>query len=426
MLPHQIVGPVPFTLAHYADAYLRRAWNLSCVPPPPTAPGGFYKAPAAYNEALRAAAAAHTHALVAWRVRRQALEQVVRQAALLLGTQSAALSIVTASRVHTMSGVAWGVVLASRGLLFAGHAVLLQGPLVVQDTHEDWRFRLNPFVCGAPHVRFYAAVPFWLHDRREVVGCLAVHASTARKVSAPQLARLAAAADEAHGLVYAPVASHEHCPPPLAQTILELDGSTPYTAAREVRIARLLAPTANARLWRALYRVHNPKLAACALSTALVHELELELVCVAAVKTAEPFRIDAARFPPENKIYAANFRYALAMARVGLEQVLLRVLGGSGAPLASTLLAALQLEWGVVCAGGGRSSIVMPFSRSAAKLVRSRPFRADRKPPAGDIGVVLQLAAYVVVATRAGPWLPEEVARVYAAAATFRSIYLCS
>lgn len=46
-----------------------------------------------------------------------------------------------------------------RDASFCTHAILESDLLIIQDAFQDPRFRDNPFVLGAPHIRFYAGVP---------------------------------------------------------------------------------------------------------------------------------------------------------------------------------------------------------------------------------------------------------------------------
>lgn len=59
-----------------------------------------------------------------------------------------------------------------REVSFCGHVVAAGRPLVVEDARQDPRFHDNPFVVGAPHVRYYAAVP--VMHRGKAIGTLCV------------------------------------------------------------------------------------------------------------------------------------------------------------------------------------------------------------------------------------------------------------
>jgi EAL domain-containing protein (putative c-di-GMP-specific phosphodiesterase class I)/GGDEF domain-containing protein len=62
-------------------------------------------------------------------------------------------------------------------------------PLVINDTHKDSCFATNPFVIGAPFVRFYAGVPLTSQEGT-VLGTLCVVDNQPREFSAEKLATL--------------------------------------------------------------------------------------------------------------------------------------------------------------------------------------------------------------------------------------------
>ncbi|WP_417688427.1 PAS-domain containing protein [Roseibium sp.] len=76
-----------------------------------------------------------------------------------------------------------------RNISFCQHTILSREPLVVPDTHCDKRFKTNPFVTGAPHIRFYAGVPLSL-DGEHNLGTLCVIGDEPKWPSQQQLNQL--------------------------------------------------------------------------------------------------------------------------------------------------------------------------------------------------------------------------------------------
>jgi signal transduction histidine kinase len=89
-----------------------------------------------------------------------------------------------------------------RDTSFCGHVVASETPLVVRDSHDDERFVDNPFVTGAPHVRFYAGMP--LRTRQGfVLGTLCVLDRMPHEPTPPQLDMLGLLAHQAVELLEA-------------------------------------------------------------------------------------------------------------------------------------------------------------------------------------------------------------------------------
>ncbi|KAF9000613.1 hypothetical protein BDQ17DRAFT_1426959 [Cyathus striatus] len=61
----------------------------------------------------------------------------------------------------------WGLKIPSSARVHSlcGHAILqADEPMVILDTHLDWRFARNPLIVDTPHVRFYAGAPLRTQD----------------------------------------------------------------------------------------------------------------------------------------------------------------------------------------------------------------------------------------------------------------------
>ena len=74
---------------------------------------------------------------------------------------------------------------------FCGHAILQDDILVVEDALRDARFHDNPFVTGAPWLRFYAGAPLQLPGG-ESVGTLCMIDTKPRRLDDTDLAILGA------------------------------------------------------------------------------------------------------------------------------------------------------------------------------------------------------------------------------------------
>jgi excisionase family DNA binding protein len=75
------------------------------------------------------------------------------------GCPIALLSLVTARRQWFKSRAGTAVPPTAREDAFCSHTIAGSGPLVVPDALLDARFKDNPLVAGAPHLRFYAGFP---------------------------------------------------------------------------------------------------------------------------------------------------------------------------------------------------------------------------------------------------------------------------
>jgi len=76
-----------------------------------------------------------------------------------------------------------------RALAFCSHAIMQDGPFIVEDASSDPRFADNPMVTGDPHIRFYAGYPV-LDARGMALGSLCVLDSEPRRLRERELRAL--------------------------------------------------------------------------------------------------------------------------------------------------------------------------------------------------------------------------------------------
>jgi len=81
-----------------------------------------------------------------------------------------------------------------RDASFCTHAIVRPDVLVIPDSHKDERFRNNPFVTGAPFIRFYAGAPL-AYEGEIRLGALCLIDSKPRTMSRGEQAELMMLAD---------------------------------------------------------------------------------------------------------------------------------------------------------------------------------------------------------------------------------------
>jgi signal transduction histidine kinase len=89
---------------------------------------------------------------------------------------------------------------APREITFCAHTILYESGLVVEDAAADDRFRDNPLVAGAPHIRFYAGQRLTTQNGH-AVGTLCVIDRRPRKLTERQLDSLRLLALQASALL---------------------------------------------------------------------------------------------------------------------------------------------------------------------------------------------------------------------------------
>ncbi len=116
-------------------------------------------------------------------------DEIVRLAALICGTTISTVTLIDEKRQWFKARLGLDAQEGHRDISFCAHAVGNSKPLIVPDTMEDARFVDNPYVTGAPDIRFYAGVPL-ITDEGHALGTLCVIDPTPRQLTAEQLEAL--------------------------------------------------------------------------------------------------------------------------------------------------------------------------------------------------------------------------------------------
>lgn len=124
----------------------------------------------------------------------QVFDDVTEIASLLCSTPIALVSLVDDARQWFKSSVGLDASETSRDVAFCAHAILNpEEVFVVDDTHNDHRFALNPLVTGGPKVRYYAGAPLVSSDG-QALGTLCVIDRVPRQLGQRELQGLKALA----------------------------------------------------------------------------------------------------------------------------------------------------------------------------------------------------------------------------------------
>ncbi|KAI1319463.1 His Kinase A domain containing protein [Mortierella claussenii] len=93
-------------------------------------------------------------------------ERVVQLVAGVMGAAGCIISLVDQLRVSTKAMYPVGFAEVPRQYSVCGHTILrnTNDPMVILDTHADWRFQNFPTICTEPFVRFYAGAPLTTLD----------------------------------------------------------------------------------------------------------------------------------------------------------------------------------------------------------------------------------------------------------------------
>jgi hypothetical protein len=86
-------------------------------------------------------------------------DRIVAMAREVYGTEVAIFSVIDNDREWHKSMVGTDIAELARSSSFCSHTIRDRGAMIIPDLRLDERFEHNPFVEGAPHLRFYAGFP---------------------------------------------------------------------------------------------------------------------------------------------------------------------------------------------------------------------------------------------------------------------------
>jgi diguanylate cyclase (GGDEF)-like protein len=126
-----------------------------------------------------------------------AFDNIAQLAAQLTGTPMSLVSLIDAERAFFKARHGLDAVEAPRDHAFCAYAILNPTEaMVVPDTRLDSRFADNPFVTGAPDIRFYAGIPL-VNPEGAALGTLCVLDHRPREMDQAQRQNLARLAETA-------------------------------------------------------------------------------------------------------------------------------------------------------------------------------------------------------------------------------------
>lgn len=116
-------------------------------------------------------------------------ERLARLAKKIFQVPVVLISLLDRDRQWLLACEGLGIRETPRNVSFCGHAIMQDGPFIVNDAAQDERFHDNPLVTGEPYIRFYAGYPVHLPDG-EVAGTLCLIHNTPRSFNDDDIASL--------------------------------------------------------------------------------------------------------------------------------------------------------------------------------------------------------------------------------------------
>lgn len=133
------------------------------------------------------------------------VDRLVQQAAAVFGVPMAAATVLDGDRQWLASRTGVDAATTSRTAAFCGYTICQPAGFCVPDALDDPRLAGNPFVTGGLAIRFYAGAPL-IVDGMPIGALCAISSEPQNEVSADQLEKLRALAEEASARLQAQLA----------------------------------------------------------------------------------------------------------------------------------------------------------------------------------------------------------------------------
>jgi hypothetical protein len=397
---------------------------------------------------------------------REAFNKLITAASKHFGISGAAISLVDDKRQVVKYQMSLNINECPRRVSIDSHTILSKGNFILCDTSKDWRTANNPFVKGAPFIRFYAGVPL-VTKFGAAIGVFSIFGPFPRSnFDQNQITFLQELAEEVMTILSAPPLSNDSPPTntmPLIKIIgrptgqgtqfspiavYEKDGSgSQYSQNFNLRYnkqeyaANDFESLSSGGLIKQLTTTKDIKTAACRLSQNIATTYRFDMCCIVEIRVCQLYHIASEFFPQENSIEADRFKFAKCFVKAEEENVMSRLLGSYGFQPkvlnfdSSLYYSSLSSEFGVFyeCASSSnvkfRAGIVMPFYRMDSKLVRKRKIIKNSKANKCDksmIEVYLRSGGFLIAAFNENEReiTDSEMNSIHGAACLFRRIFI--
>ena len=122
-------------------------------------------------------------------------DKIVREAAAILGTPIALISLIDENRQWFKAKLGLEASETPRSISFCTHAIRGPEVFVVEDATKDDRFSTNPLVTGDPNIRFYAGTPLKTSSGKRIGTLCVIDSKPHGALTEGETKRLVALAD---------------------------------------------------------------------------------------------------------------------------------------------------------------------------------------------------------------------------------------